>query len=454
MHRQYGDSTISCLLYRCIRLVVYFFALFIYGLLLHLFLKIGYITESIYELCVLFIVLSSNLFFKTENQFAFIPYLIRIPDKAIRKHILVKELLSPYNYIILPLIIPIISTISANYSYLSLIALITNSYLLGLFINLSMRIIKFACNKYKLFYVTTISIISLSLIALVLFRHIDIELSYINLLSNYFFAFALLIGIMLLIPAYMRVIKLEFYLIYDSDIKHETTSIINSFSVINNIFDKLQIYQLIRTKGGHRFIQSILFYIIGGILLCFAMDLKLIGITLYLGAYTLNMLQFTIYVNSGYFDFLYVRDISIKSLIFKSFYTNLVITFILFIPIFIYNIIYEKNLILPTLSIFLYIIGPVSLILLINVLFAQKYDCFKATSDFSSTRTYSQKIIGAIAGGSLFIAFLIINFFSQIGCYIIIVISITFFMIHQYLIYLLYKEFMNRRYEIMENLRK
>jgi hypothetical protein len=98
--------------------------------------------------------------------------------------------------------------------------------------------------------------------------------------------------------------------------------------------------------------------------------------------------------------------------------------------------------------------GPVAFFLMQNILFAQKFDLFPVQSDLKIQRTLAQQVIGFIAGVSLFGSALIIHFFPTIGCYAILAISLTMVTTYSYWINCIYKKFMQRKYLIMENLRK
>ncbi len=95
-----------------------------------------------------------------------------------------------------------------------------------------------------------------------------------------------------------------------------------------------------------------------------------------------------------------------------------------------------------------------ALLLLCNILFAQKFDLFPVRSDFAIQRTFAQNVMGFIFGIFLFGGIAIIHFFSTIGCCIILSISMITVMTYSYWINILYEKFMQRKYQIMENLRK
>jgi hypothetical protein len=115
---------------------------------------------------------------------------------------------------------------------------------------------------------------------------------------------------------------------------------------------------------------------------------------------------------------------------------------------------YDKPNTLPLISLYFYTSGPAALLLLHNILFAQKFDLFPVQPDFTIQRTFAQKVIGIISAVSLFGCAAIIHFFSTTGCYIILSVSIITVMTYSYWINYLYEKFMQRKYRIMENLRK
>ena len=453
MRRKYRNSIFLALSYKFIKNIFVFFTLFVYGMIFCLFIKMGYITQFTYEQFIIVSALLYSLFLKKENQYAIIPYLIRIPEIKIRKYVFIKESISAYNFIILPLIIPLLLVNKVEWSINGSILLITNSFLVGLFINLFIRIVKFFCNKYRLCYLITMAILSMYIIMLVVTRYKVVEFSHLSWLNNYYSIIILLVGVSFMIPFYMYVIKQEMYLIYDSSVRHKSIRFFGVQPIPNNIFNKLHILQLIRSKGTRKFLRSILFFVIGGLLLYLFVDFKLLGLSIYLGAYTLNMLQFTIYSNSDYFDTLYTKPISINSLLLNAFYVHLFIISILFVLLFIYIAIYDNQFVLPFISIYLYISGPMAFILFFNILFAKNYDLDSVESEFIIRRTFAQKVIGLVAGGSFLGILAIIQLFPTIGCYIIIAISTIAILTHHYWIGYLYEQFMNRKYQIMNDLR-
>jgi hypothetical protein len=250
------------------------------------------------------------------------------------------------------------------------------------------------------------------------------------------------------------VIKQEMYLLYESgDNKRKSIPFFRINQVHINIPQKLLFIQLLRTKGARQILRSILLCIVGGLCIYRFLDFKLVGLSVYLGAYTLNMLQYTIYLNSNYFDTLATKPFSIHSLLLNAFYTHLCVSSVLFVLLFIYTGIYDNQYILPVLSIYAYISGPMALILLFNILFAQKHEFDSVESDITISRTFEQKIIGIIAGGSLFGVLAVIHFSSTIGCNIIIAISFIVIITHHYWISKLNIQFTKRKYQIMKNLR-
>ncbi|MDR1880853.1 MAG: DUF5687 family protein [Tannerellaceae bacterium] len=195
-------------------------------------------------------------------------------------------------------------------------------------------------------------------------------------------------------------------------------------------------------------------YAIGGIVCFLIFDLKLVGLGIFLNVYTFIILPFTIYLSSNYFDGLYTKPISIRSLLFSSFYIHIIITTILFLMLLVFVAMYDRSTILPLLSLYVYTSGPMALLLLHNILFAQRFDLFPVQSDFTIQRTFAQKVTGVISAASLLGCAAIIYSFSTTGCYIILSISIMILMTYSYWIHFLYRKFSQRKYQIMENLRK
>jgi hypothetical protein len=257
-------------------------------------------------------------------------------------------------------------------------------------LNLLTRIIKYFCIKHKLFFITTLSIAFAYSIILVLFYRSATVFSYSNFLDNSYYIIVLLTGITLLIPSYFYVIKQELYQVYEENhLSHETIRNINPRLIISNIFNKMLLLEHLRCKLLRKFSTLMLSYAIGGIVCFVIFDLRIVGLGMFLGVYTFNMLPFTIYLSSNYFDGLYAKPISIKSLILSSFYIHLIITTILFLILLIFVTMYDKSNLLPLISLYFYISGPAALLLLSNILFAQKFDLFPVQPDFTIQLTFA-----------------------------------------------------------------
>jgi hypothetical protein len=292
-------------------------------------------------------------------------------------------------------------------------------------------------------------------IILVLFYRTATVFSYSNFLNNSYSIIILLMGIALLIPGYFYVIKQELYQVYEGNLfRREAVRNFNPRLIMSSIFSKMLLLKYLRCKLFGNFLIQMLTYAIAGIGFFKFFDLKIVGSGMFLAAYTFNMLPFTIYFSSNYFDGLYAKPISIKSLLLSSFYIHIIATTILFIILLIFIMLYDKSYLLPLISLYFYTLGPAALLLLHNILFAQKFDLFPVQSDYTIQRTFAQTVIGAISFVSLAGCAATIHFFPIIGSYIILLISMVTVMTYSHWINYLYIKFMQGKYRIMENLRK
>jgi hypothetical protein len=393
--------------------------------------------------------------FKKEKQYALIPYITKLTVSKIRNYILVRELFSKFNFILFPLVMSVlflshtIENTAMKYVYLFM-----GLWLTGLWLNLLTRIIKYFCIKYKLFFITTLSITLAYSIILVLFYRTATVFSYSNFFDSGYSIIALLTGIALMIPGYFYVIKQELYQVYEGNHwSRETVLNFHPKLAVLNIFSKILLLKYLRCKLFTKFLVQMITYAMAGIFLLI-FDLKVIGLGMFLGTYTFNILPFTIYLSSNYFDGLYAKPISIKSLLLNSFYIHIIVTTILFLILLIFVSMDDKSNLLPLIVLYFYTSGPVALLLLSNILFARKFDLFPVQPDFTIQRTFAQKVTGILSGISLFGCAAIIHFFSTIGCYIILSISLITVITYSYWVDYLYGKFMHRKYQIMEKLRK
>lgn len=417
----------------------------------------GYLTQSIYEQLIIIACFLCTFLFKKGKRYVLRPYITKLPVSKIRNYILVRELFSGFNFIFFPFIVSILflsNTIIIESSILSYVSLFVILWLMGLGLNLLTGIIKYFCVKYKLFFIAIFSIVAAYSVILILFYRTATVFSYSKFLNNSYSIIVLSIGIMLLIPCCFYVIKQELYQIYDGD--HLDRKTIHNFHprlISSNIFNKILLLKYLRCKLFKKFLIQMIIYAIAGIAAFKVFDLKIVGLGIFLSIYTSNMLPFTVYFSSNYFDGLYTKPISTKSLLLSAFYIHIIVTTILFLILLAFVTIYDKSILLPLISIYLYISGPVALLLLHNILFAQKFDLFPVQSDFTIRRTFAQKVTGIIFAVSLLVCAVIIHFFSTTGCYIILLISLIPIMTSSLWIDYLYKKFMQRKYQIMENLR-
>jgi len=456
MQSQYGNSLYFVLLWKFGKSVFYFLGLSVWGIIAWQLINQGYLTQSIYEQLVFVISFLFIFLLKKEKQYALVPYITKLTISKIRNYILVRELFSGFNFILFPLIVPVLFlSKTIENSTITYVFLFICLWLMGLLLNLLTRIIKYLCIKHKLFFIATLSIVFAYSIILVLFYRTTAVFSYSNFLDNSYYIIVLLTGIVLLIPCYFYIIKQELYQVYEENhIGRETIGNFNLRLISLNIFSKMLLLKYLRCKVFRKFLTQMFFYTLVGIIFFRYFNLKIVGLGIFLSIYTFNMLSFTIYLSSNYFDGLYAKPISIKSLLLSSFYIHIITTTIIFLILFVFITMYDKSNILPLISLYAYTSGPAALLLLHNVLFAQKFDLFTVQSDFTIQRTFAQQVIGIISIVSLFGCAAIIHFFSTIGCYIILSISLITVMTYSYWINYLYRKFIQRKYQIMENLRK
>jgi hypothetical protein len=456
MHSKYGNSLYFILLYHFGKSVFYFLGTAAFGVVAWLlFIEREYLTQSVYEQLVILVSFLYIFFSKKEKQYALVPYITKLTVFKIRNYVLVRELLSGFNFLLFLLVVPVLFLPGAIESSIrASVCLFLGLWLMGLCLNLLTRIIRYFCIKYRLFLVSTLSIALTYGAILVLFYRTETVFSYSIFFDNIFYIAALLVGIALLIPGYFYVIKQELYQVYDGDtIGRKTARSFNPKLITSNIFSKILLLKYLRCKIFRKFLTQMLSYTTAGIVFFTMLDQRIVGLGIFLCVYTFSLLPFTLYLSSNYFDGLSTKPVSIKSLLLSSFYIHIIATTALFLILLIFIAIFDKQLILPLISLYCYTSGPVALLLLQNSLFAQKFDLFPVQSDYTIQRTFAQKVINIISGASLFGCAAIIHFFSATGCYIILTISLVIVMTYSYWIDILYKRFIQRKYRIMENLR-
>jgi hypothetical protein len=420
------------------------------------FIKQGHLTQPVYEQLAIIVSFLCFFLFKREKQYALVPYITKLTISKIRNYVLARELFSEFNFILFALVVPLrflsdaitIESASPTYLFITL-------WLMGLCLNVLTRIIKYYCIRYKLFFIATFSIAFVYGIILVLFYRTTIGFSYLDIFDGSYYIFGLVTGIILLLPGYFHVIKQELYQVYEGNhLKHKTIHYFNPRLIPSSIFNKIMLLKYLRCSVFKKFPVLLISYVMAGIGFFLIFDQKQLGLGMFLSTYTFVMLPFTIYLSSNYFDGLYTKPISIKLLLFNSFYIHIITTTLLFLILLIFVMMYEKSNLLPLISFYCYVSGPMALLLLHNILFAQRFDLFPVRPDFTIQRTFAQNLIGFISAVSLWVCAAMIHFFSTIGCYVILSISIITIMTHSYGINYLYEKFMERKYRIMENLRK
>jgi hypothetical protein len=316
MQSKYGNALYFMPLYQLGKSAYYFFGLFACGIMAWHFIEQGYLTQSVYEQLAIIASFLCIFLFKKEKQYALVPYITKLTVSKIRNYILVRELFSGCNFILIPpvglvlFLLNVIENSTQTYVFL-FIAL----WLTGLLLNLLTRIIKYFCIRYKLFLISTLSIALAYSIILVLFYRTMTVFSYSNFLGNSFYIIVLATGIALLIPGYFYVIKQELYQVYEGNqLARKTILNFNQKPISSNIFSKILLLKYLRCKLFKKFSTLMFSYAIGGIVCFIAFDLKTVSLGIFMGIYAMSMLPFTVYLSSNYFDGLYAKPVSIKSL--------------------------------------------------------------------------------------------------------------------------------------------
>ena len=467
MHRKYELSMLFIMLYKFISIAFSFIVLYVWGLVLCTFINLGYLTQSEYEQLAVIIVLLFNILIKKEKQDFISPYITKMVNIEIQKYMFTRELFSIYNFMVIILILPslFLSKIPL-WSIEACVSLFISFFLIGLLLNLFSKIVKWFCKNAVCFIITLIGLF-VYMIILVISHQFDFNVTLSMLFSNYYSIILCALCVLILMPFYMYIIRQELYQIYEI---HNNGSFIlqlfSSESMQSNLFSKLYFRQFARCNGFRNFLTPIMINIFAGLFLYLILDFnkfinispylnfKMIGLSIYLGSYTIVMVPFTIYSNSNYFDTIYSKPISIKSLLLDNFYMHVCITSVLFMLLLTYIAIFDNQNVLPFITLYLFTLGPMAFILFLNILFANKYDLYSSKSGFSIERTLAQKIIGYISGMILLGAIVVINAFSTTGCFIVIISSTIVIIFYNFWIKILYKCFMSKKYRIMENLRK
>ncbi|MDR2806523.1 MAG: hypothetical protein LBB85_13005, partial [Dysgonamonadaceae bacterium] len=373
MQSKYGVYLYFIPLYQLGKNIFYFSGFFAGSVMAWQFVEQGYLTQSVYEQLVFIACFLGILLFKKERQYALVPYITKLTVSKIRNYIVVRELFSASNFIFFPFVASVLMlSHTIENSTLSYVYLFIVLWLTGVGLNLSTRIIKYFCIKYKLCFITTLSIALAYSVILALFYRTATVFSYSNFIDSDYYIPVLLSGIALLIPGYFYVIKQELYQVYDGNHwSRETVRNFHSKPVVSNVFSQILLLKYLRCKSFKKFLVQMLIYAMAGILFFIVFDLKIIGLGMLLGIYAFNMLPFTIYLSSNYFDGLYAKPVSIKSLLLSAFYIHIIITTILFLILLIFVTMYDKSLLLTLIALYFYTSGPVAALLLSNILFAQ-----------------------------------------------------------------------------------
>jgi hypothetical protein len=364
---------------------------------------------------------------------------------------LIKELLSLKNFIIFPLMYPLLTKANNLLTITqSSLSIFIKLYMIGLFINLLVNIAKHLFNKSLVVCINLLLLVYGAM--LIIFYDTSINFSILNI-QNGFSNFMILI-LLTLVFYYNYSLKKEHYLLYENNGIIREIQFYNLESKENlNLWNRLFFLQFLRCKEMKKFILPILTSLVSGVVLFFILDLKLLGLSLFIGGFTLQMIQFTIYLNSNYFEALYTRPFPIRKLLLNSFYANFITTSLLFGIVLTYLIISNQFVhIISSISIYFCMLGPIFFILMCNILYAKKYQLYPTHVEFSIRRTFTQKTIGFIAGVTLLISLFVMYLFP-LGVYFVIGLGVIIFSTHQYWITLLYNKFLHNKYQIIKNLR-
>lgn len=455
LQRKHGNSLCFVLLYRFLKNIFCLLGLGIWGMIAWELIEQKHLTQSIYEQLVLFVSFLCILLLKKEKQYALVPYINKLTISRIRNYILVRELFSVYNFFLFPLIAPVIFlSETIEFSISNCFFLFIYLGLIGLFLNLLTRILKYFCIKYRLVFWVVLSFAITYIIILILFYRTQSAISFSDFWGNHYFIYALLFGIIFLIPGLFYIIKQELYYIYDGHhFRDATIHRLNLKLIPSTIFIKVLLLKYFRCKVFEKFLTQIVSYALAAIAVILLFDLKIMGLGMLLGIYTFNILPFTIYLSSNYFDGIYTKPVSIRSLLSTSFHIHLIITTLLFLVLLIFLVFFDRQFIIPLIALYLFTSGPLGMLLLLNILFAERFDLFPVQSDFRIHQTFVQSTTKVLSAICLLGCATILHFFPIAGFYTILLLSLPVIIIYPFWINILHRKFKQRKHQIMSNLR-
>lgn len=165
--------------------------------------------------------------------------------------------------------------------------------------------------------------------------------------------------------------------------------------------------QYLRCPAYKRIFSSTFVLLLLGALLC-KNDLEYFGAALFIGAYSMSVLQYSTSALSKFPDLLFSAPFSYRDFLYAFFLINAIISSLLCLIISLYVKFVAENSILPILSIWGLICGPLSNIVLICTVFPIKIDFWAKNPDLN--RTPVQVFIAIISGFLVLLSALLVQF--------------------------------------------
>lgn len=430
------------------------------GAMLGLFTKSGIISMDFLLQSFLLVIFLLSLFFHSIRSFDITPFLtLPISKTVLTDFFLQKELYSKWIFLIYPFILPVlIINNSLSFQLFQWIYLALMIYFVGLAINLLSNFIRILIDSAKIKFSLSIGFIVLIYIYLSASRDfLVLPIFEIFLNQPYISGVTIVILCILILKINKICLKKSISLLFENQVTHKFFFTTNSSFGFrqNNYLLTLHIKEMVRCKAFQTQIMTMLSLLFSGILLYFLPSFRLIGICMFIGAYSLSMVEYTIIKDSVYFDSLQTKPISMQHLLVSDYILSLVFTSFSFILTLAWTFFKDTDDLLALVTIFLFTIGPSTFILFQIVINSSKrFDPFEITRG-SNKRVMSdlQKFKRFLAGFSLFIPVLVISLFTDIVSIFLIIISTLCIIIHPLWIQSVCRRFERRRYDAMEGFR-
>jgi len=400
--KAWGNKNSGGLIVECISSISWVFLLVILGGICGVAVNNGLFTESSIELLAIGMTLLVVLLKDADYNFIR-PLCPLVSHRLMAVFRILSRIVSVNNVILVCLLAPFNFVLHGHIDTFEVLAFY---FLLNICISLIILELEPIFTRFKQAKTIALLFVVLYCSVIVIFRTTNYQISL--------YAHLGLMASIILILAILMLVIVSYFLLKENypEQYSKGTTLIHSrqnYKTRRSILSLVHIIfkQYLRCPAYKKIFSSTFVLLLLGALLC-KNDLEYFGAALFIGAYLMSLLQYSTSALSKFPDLLFSAPFSYRDLLYAFFLINAIISSLLCLAISLYVKFVAEESILPILSIWGLICGPLSNIILICTVFPIKIDLWAKNPDLN--RTLVQVFIAIISGFIILLSALLVQF--------------------------------------------